>query len=214
MNEFDSKISHLLIEQLIVTIEQIILCTEFQSISEYNLIKKLQSPPHELLCHFSLRESHELFQVHFILFHALYRLRARLLKSNKGFLKISPLAIELADNNAASTISPATPHTQSKITAIDHLAEYYLNLNHLTDTIPQDIDLLILGFWKDFHHPEAHRESLEILELSPPVTFREIKLQYKRLASRHHPDKGGSKETLQKINQAMATLTRTHRYNN
>lgn len=214
MNEFDSKISDLLIEQLITAIEQIIFTAGFQSISEYDLLKRLQSPPYELLCHLSLKENHELFQLHFLIFHALYRLRARLLTSNNGFLKISPLTIELENKAPQKNDLPNTTLAQSKITAIDHLAEYYLNLNHLTETTPQDIDQLILGFWKDFHHPDAHRESLEILELSPPVTFREIKMQYKRLASRHHPDKGGSKAELQKINQAMATLTRTYRQHN
>lgn len=53
--------------------------------------------------------------------------------------------------------------------------------------------------------------ALSILNLSPPVTRQEIKIRYKELVKRHHPDaNGGSKdaeEQLKTINRAYETLT-------
>jgi DnaJ-domain-containing protein 1 len=56
----------------------------------------------------------------------------------------------------------------------------------------------------------AEREALEALELMPPVTFATIKMQYRTLVKRHHPDaNGGSREAEEKfkgINQAFTVL--------
>ncbi|MDP9127746.1 MAG: J domain-containing protein [Pseudomonadota bacterium] len=62
--------------------------------------------------------------------------------------------------------------------------------------------------------PKAEREALEVLELLPPVTFAEIKAQYRTLVKRHHPDaNAGSREaeeTFKSINQAFAVLKRLY----
>jgi DnaJ-domain-containing protein 1 len=58
--------------------------------------------------------------------------------------------------------------------------------------------------------PKAERDALEMLELTPPVTFIAVKTQYRALVKRHHPDaNGGSPEAEEKfksINQAFAVL--------
>ena len=55
----------------------------------------------------------------------------------------------------------------------------------------------------------ARQKALTILELKEPVTYQAIKTQYRRLAMRYHPDRGGSNEKLKDINTAMDTLTAT-----
>lgn len=47
----------------------------------------------------------------------------------------------------------------------------------------------------------------ELLEISKNATEDEIKKSYKLLAKKHHPDKGGDKETFQKIQEAYDTLS-------
>ena len=58
--------------------------------------------------------------------------------------------------------------------------------------------------------PQDLREPLRTLGLSWPTTLDKVKVRYKELAKRHHPDANGgsreSEETLKTINLAYATL--------
>ncbi len=60
------------------------------------------------------------------------------------------------------------------------------------------------------HPPSELREPLATLGLSWPTTLDQVKLRYKELAKRHHPDaNGGSRESeehLKTINIAYATI--------
>jgi len=205
------EISSELISLLSSTIEQLILADDFEFISEHQLIKTLQSPPYNLLSSLTLKHSNELFQLHFLIFHSLYCLKTKWLQDGIGELLISPLKIGLANGGNFNKINCNKAINSNCVTKTDKLAEYYLNLDHLTATTTQEIDQLILCFWKEFYQPTAHQDALTLLNLSPPVVYGDIKKQYKRLVSKHHPDKGGSTETIQKINQAMATLSHIYK---
>lgn len=58
--------------------------------------------------------------------------------------------------------------------------------------------------------PTSEREALNLLELTPPVTFAVVKAQYRVMVKRHHPDaNSGSREAEEKfknINQAFTVL--------
>jgi curved DNA-binding protein CbpA len=45
-----------------------------------------------------------------------------------------------------------------------------------------------------------------VLEVEESATRAEIDRQYKRLASKHHPDLGGSEETMKSLNEAYGVL--------
>jgi len=49
-------------------------------------------------------------------------------------------------------------------------------------------------------------EALEVLQLPPFISREDIKKQYRFLARKHHPDKGGEAEQMEKINQAYTQL--------
>ncbi|UZE94660.1 DNA-J related domain-containing protein [Alkalimarinus alittae] len=200
-------ISDNFITQLCNTIETIISQAECERISEYELIKCLQSGRFQILNKLSMSQSDQLFQLHFLVFHALYKLRIKLQSNKVGYLKISPLSIEVC------ALSTMISHNQT-LDLIDPLAEYYLNLDNLKNITSEEIEHLILSFWKSTQNPNGHLDSLRILELSPPVSYTEIKKQYKRLASKYHPDKGGSTTLIQAINQAMATLSQHYKNGN
>ena len=206
----EGDISNILINILSNTVEDLILAEDFDFISEHQLIKTLQSPPHNLLTSLALKHTHELFQLHFIIFHTLYGLKKKWIKSNVGELHISPLKISIIYSNEPNK-SIDNNTANNSLSDIDKLAEYYLNINNLTETSAQDVDQLLLGFWKELYQPTAHNDALALLNLSPPVIYSDIKKQYKRLASKYHPDKGGSTEKIQQINQAMATLCKIYK---
>ena len=53
---------------------------------------------------------------------------------------------------------------------------------------------------------EQIQKALEILELPPFITKEDIRTQYRFLARKHHPDRGGDAAKMEKINEAYAIL--------
>lgn len=78
----------------------------------------------------------------------------------------------------------------------------------------QVINEFFVGGEGETHHappmPIAEREALAVLELTPPVNFAAIKLQYRTLVKRHHPDANSGSRTAEEkfknINQAFTIL--------
>jgi len=142
-----------------------------------------------------------LFRTHFLLFNALYQLRDRLWREQRGTLQISPLCIQLLPYQAGSR----------ELREQDPLRDYYLNLDHLRDTDERDVEKLLASFWTRMQGGEEKRAALELFELADQpqaLTLATIKHRYRQLVSQHHPDRGGSTARLQSINKAMEILER------
>lgn len=152
----------------------------------------------------------KLFQTHFLLFHFLYQLQDKWLTENRGFLEIHTLEIRLN--------SPQTTSKQTLPAGGDPLRDYYLNLEHLTETTQKDVHQLLEDFWERFekwlspehraeHPAENLAEDLELLELSEHnFTEQNLQKQRKKLLQEHHPDRGGDSSQFNKIQQASSRL--------
>ncbi|WP_301387145.1 DNA-J related domain-containing protein [Thalassolituus sp. UBA2590] len=168
---------------------------------EYELIRWLQAPEQGIFREDALSDSMTLFQANFIVMHALYRLRNRWLEDARGYLQISALDIGLVPLKTDSGSDLPDQH--------DALAEYYLDLNNL-DTDQASVDALLNDFWQRMVIPEHYDNDLAVLELTPPVDLSTIRQQYRRLASQHHPDKGGDAEAFRKVSSAYQRLRYRH----
>ncbi len=168
---------------------------------EYELIRWLQAPEQGIFREDALSDSMTLFRANFIVMHALYRLRNRWLEDARGYLQISALDIGLVPLKTDSGSDLPDQH--------DALAEYYLDLNNL-DTDQASVDALLNDFWQRMVIPEHYDNDLAVLELTPPVDLSTIRQQYRRLASQHHPDKGGDAETFRKVSSAYQRLRYRH----
>jgi len=174
-----------------------------ESRSEFELIRELSAPPYSLFQADCLRNSLSMYRVHFMLFHALYQLRDQFHLEQLGSLEISPLRIQL------------TPYLPGKegVAEADPLRDFYLNWDNFEYT-QEDVDSLLNNFWKQAApplKPQEQQEALRILELEEPVDYSTLKRQYRRLAMKHHPDRGGDAEELKRINAAMALLSNLYR---
>lgn len=150
----------------------------------------------------ALREPLLLFQTHFLLFHALYRLSDRLAKRHLE-LQIHALSIRvlprLVADKSGSLLQERSP-----------LRSYYLDWEQWLTTQGEDVERLLNGFRQGNFalSPKEVGAALDVFGLEEPVDPRRIKLRYRELMSLHHPDRGGRTRVVQEINEALLILQR------
>jgi DNA-J related protein len=175
--------------------------------SEHQLLRLLQQAPHEFFAADALRDPLILFQTHFLLFHCLYVLKQNWAVDNHAQLEISALRII-----KQPIIQPRTrdKNTEEKSPQLaDPLAQYYLDWSHFSTTSSGDVEALLNNFWQKVfvpQHEEDIKTALQLMELDAPIPTVELKVQYRRLAQLHHPDKGGDSDIFKQICQAFHRL--------
>ena len=170
-------------------------------LSEYDLIQQLKSGHSTHIPNLPLLDKLVLFRTHFLVFNALYQLREQLWGDQAGFVQISPLRVQLLPYQAGS----------AALVEHDPLRDYYLDLSNLRDTDEEDVEQLLVSFWKRMQGGAEKQAALELFELDAnrqPLDLKAIKHRYRQLVSQHHPDRGGSTSRLQTINKAMEILER------
>lgn len=167
---------------------------------ELELIRALQGDPWHLIGPVNFNAPGELYPVHFILFHALYRLRNDLVVEGET-LDISPLGIHIriATTPPSGHADPGPP---------DRLAAFYLDLDNYE--LPEGaIEAMLNNFWRGIQAPSGEnlQDALATLRLETlPDQFSTAKRQFRRLAMQHHPDRGGDTHQLQRLNAALAVI--------
>ncbi|KAB2929337.1 MAG: DnaJ domain-containing protein [Candidatus Contendobacter sp.] len=169
-------------------------------ISEHELLKALRRE-HPLFAGFNAREPLNLFRGHYLLFHVLYRLRDRLARERRGRLAIDPLRIALEPagiepSERSAALAPGWPD----------LADWYADLRRLTIVTAAEVGEWLHQFHAARQASERRQAALAVLELRDPVDATAIRRQYRRLAMRHHPDRGGDGQRLREIHAALAAL--------
>lgn len=166
-------------------------------IKEYDLLQECRGKGLPFLEADSLLDALVLYRVHFLLFHFLYLLQARLRRRREGDLEIHCLAILLKPwpGEDAALPEPADP-----------LRNYYLDLDQWRTMTRQEAESLLDGFWDRFGKWDQRRDALAVLGLKDPVDERDITRQYHHLAKNHHPDHGGDPAIFRQILNAMDIL--------
>jgi len=179
-----------------------ILKTNPDGIGEYDLIQQLRDQnlfeldPDELLSSDSL----VMFRIHFIVFHALYRLRNLVRSRKANEIDLNPVRIRLL----------SYAENESALAEYDAVYDYYMDTGNLQNTNTEDVDEMLSRFWLRLDNTERRAEALNELGLEDPVSNEEIQKQYRRLAMKHHPDRGGEREKLQRINSAFSVLLNSY----
>ncbi|MEH6566533.1 MAG: DNA-J related domain-containing protein [Halopseudomonas sp.] len=174
-----------------------------EGLGEYQLIGQLaERYPESLFAEpGALRDPLRLFQLHFLLFHLLYRLADELAEQGQA-LSINTLSI---------CLQPRETATPGLVTD-DPLRRYYLDWRQWRDTHAEDVQHLLDGFWRQQGRPQVAagevQQALQVMDLQEPTDARAVKQRYRALVRVHHPDRGGSTERVQAINQAMLILER------
>lgn len=174
-----------------------ILALHPEGLSEYDLLQRLRGDLRSGFAAGRSEDHEDLFRTHFLLFHLLYRLRETLRRERAGDLEIHTLKIRWYPPVDVDPQALAQP---------DPLAAYYLDIDNLKATTRADIERMLGRFWARFARFDRRGEALAVLELPGDADADCILRQYRRLAMRHHPDRGGDPARLQAIHAAMAIL--------
>jgi DnaJ-domain-containing protein 1 len=141
-------------------------------------------------------QHYNLFQRHFLLFHALYLMQQRDWAERHAYLEISPLHIQRHPYRSG----------EAGLDAVDPLRSYYLDLDNLVTTSAEDVKQMLNGFWQRYLAGEGREEALQLLGLEEPVDRQVIERRYRELAAQHHPDRGGDAQRQVEINKAIGIL--------
>ncbi|WP_022962196.1 DNA-J related domain-containing protein [Halopseudomonas pelagia] len=170
-------------------------------LDEFSLIRALaQAFPDSLFAApDALRDPLQLFQTHFLLFHALYRLSDRLLAQQQE-LEVHAMRIRLLRRQSGP----------EGVRLPDPLRSYYLDWAQWASTHSEDVERLLQGYRQGPFAVARDEvdEALALFGVAEPVTARQIKQRYRALVSEHHPDRGGDTGQVQSINAALLILQR------
>lgn len=202
-------------------LQQIIegLLRQTPNTTEYELIRQLKAAPYHVFDAHALADPLDLFRCHFIVSHCLYRIQRLWFQTHVAYLDIQATRIDVLpiDNLAAdlptthaptADVHPTDKRAHTLSCHDQKLADYYLDLSNLTNTDADDVNELLTGFFKRMvsHDVQQHQDDLDVLGLTPPVTWRDAQSRWRSLAMQHHPDRGGDHDTFQRISAAYQRL--------
>ena len=187
-------------------------------ISEFDLIALLKRPPYSLFDEDALRDPLMLFQTHFLVFHALYKLQIKWRESGEGRLDIHTTKILLRDDIQPQNIplqNKDATQAQTHLAGLDPLASYYLNLDNLKGTSEADVAALLDDFWRQMAgqklgvpNTKVRDKACDVLKLDKQdiLTLNSLKAHYRKALLKVHPDRGGNVEEAQQVIQAYRVL--------
>jgi len=170
-------------------------------ISEYDMIKELSLRTDMIAADFG-KDNLNLFKTHFVLFNGLFRLQQLLAEEGNRYLEIGVMNIRLRESIEGGDEKSLDNGGSAK------LAAYYLDMMNLDEMTRDGVDEMISTFWASFNGEPERKKALTVLGLEEGISFSEVRKRYRKLARDHHPDRGGDKERLQEINDAMEILKR------
>lgn len=169
--------------------------------SEYEMMQRLGG--HVGFDHIGDKGQLPLFQKHFLIMNGLYQLQQSLWEEERLALYISPLRIALTTSDTAGN-----GDTHPVISDCAKLSIYYLDWRNLEETTESDITELHRRFWERFSSHDGRGDALATLGLGEDASAETINSCYRKLAAKHHPDRGGCSERFIEIRRAYELLKR------
>ncbi|WP_027853823.1 DNA-J related domain-containing protein [Marinobacterium litorale] len=172
-----------------------------EGLSEYALLKALEFDGLKLDQEPDATDELVLFRKHFLIMNALYRLQP--IMYDEGFeLQISALHIQLHPLPENLRHSDATALTRGD----QPLRDYYLDWSEFENSSSDYVRKLLSGFWERYLSDDQRQDAWQVLDLEPGADEQTIRAAYRRLAARHHPDKGGDAEQFCRVREAYELL--------
>ena len=179
-----------------------ILKSHPNGMSEFDILKELKSQLPEF-SQLAEDPNLQLFRQHFLIMNALYQLQSSLWQEENLMLSISATRIHLL-STAQFSMSDCTSLNDS----VDaKLAAYYLDWEEYEKTDADEVSRLLNSFYKGISLSGNRDSALKTLQIdNSNPTKAIIKQQYRKLAEKHHPDRGGDQEVFIGLRQAYEYL--------
>jgi len=176
--------------------------------NEHSLIKHLQNTATPPFDHFRLSQAKDLFNAHFLCMHALYQLKKQYAQARQFHLRIHAVQVERIAFTTEHSPENVIHAGFSQVVQTDPLEAYYLNPKHYFETQEDEIEAMLKSFWQGYLAQDQKQSSLDILNLPKHADAEMVQQQYRRLAQKHHPDKGGCAQRFNEIREAKTVLDR------
>jgi hypothetical protein len=167
-------------------------------LGEYDIIKTLEQLGFNFPVENDVYEM-AIFKKHFITMNALYHLQDELI-ADGYYLSISPLSIKL------ETMQLGTGGQQLQNDTPVEVRDYYLDWQHFENTRADDVKTMLADFWNRYYAVDKQLEACQVLGVDEQPSHEDVVIAYRRLATEHHPDKGGDQTKFIEIRQAYEVL--------
>lgn len=143
------------------------------------------------------------YKLNWLIMNALYQLQTDFYQQGY-YLHISTLDIHLEalSDNANAEVKPSSNEA---------LRDYYLDWRRFSETSKEQVEDLLAGMWRYAISDEKAQNAYTILGLEPHTTIAQVRKRYRHLASRYHPDKGGTAEEFMQVREAYEIIMKMHR---
>lgn len=91
------------------------------------------------------------------------------------------------------------------------IADFYGDINVLKEATQESVNNLLSDFWQRYDAYINASDAYAALNIKPDATWVDIQKAYRKLAAKHHPDKGGNAEAFGRIKKAYDQLKRLQR---
>ena len=145
-----------------------------------------------------------LFQKHFITMNALYQIQLSLWESHRVYLDITSVRVSIIQNLSDS--DSGKDNQASELVESAAVREYYLDWSNYENTDQEEVLHMLNGFWEMYCSQDKVHSAYDTLELSHSEPFDVVKKQYRKLAAKYHPDKGGNSADFIALRQAYEVI--------
>ncbi len=149
-----------------------------------------------------------LYQKLFITQAALCELYFQFEEASDQTLVLTPVSAFLRSEVEESISSETQSVSGDAVEDMTPNIDFFCNHTNFYNVSESDVHTMLEGFWKKYNTLMSVSPALSELGLSEGASWAEIKRQYRDLASKHHPDKGGDPQLFIKIRRAYESLKR------
>lgn len=181
------------LEQLELQLEAL-LSRRYGEITEQQLLSLLQLKPLS-----TVRDSqHALFQLHFVLYHLLYRIAERWMQAEVANLEIGLARVKISPWQNTLPMLP------------DSKGAYYADWRNYWRMTPVALSERLTQFWQFYQKRYGtvsaikltDDEALALLQLDWPCSLMALKKAFRKQSLKHHPDRGGDKQSFVRLSLA------------